>query len=210
VARVLQSAGACLQSVWGFTLYHIDDLPVSPWKAHTYRSYTAFRQRVQDDSSVRPEAKSPRTWQPPPRAASLGWKDATLPTVAELCGADGPPLDDRAPVAWVGGESAALAWLHDYIWVREALALEYVGATNTMTKGKTPIGRDRTSKLSPWLAHGARYCHVLVRFLIAPADPCTTVSAAAARCAVGAARVPRGREVRAAAARQQGDGMAQA
>ena len=85
----------------------------------------------------------------------------------------------------MGGESHGLAWVHDYIWRREALARSYgvprhaalqpyvippapyhthalqpaplshpVGATNTMTKGKSAIGRDATSKISPWLAHG--------------------------------------------------------
>ena len=156
VGRVLESAGARLQPIWGFTLYHIDDLSriKSPWHAKAYRSYTAFRQWVQDESSVRPEAHPPRKWQTQPHGSSPVGIDA-LPTVAELCGTDAPPVDDRAPVEWVGGERAALAWLHDYIWVREALAREYVGATNTMSKGKIAIGRDSTSKLSPWLAHGA-------------------------------------------------------
>lgn len=52
-----------------------------------------------------------------------------------------------------GGETAALVWLHEYFWGRDLLR-QYVGATNTMTPTKCAIGRDSTSKLSPWLAHG--------------------------------------------------------
>lgn len=44
-------------------------------------------------------------------------------------------------------------WLEEYVWGRDLLR-QYVGATNTMTPTKCAIGKDSTSKLSPWLAHG--------------------------------------------------------
>jgi len=156
VRHILRAAGGDLILRWGFTLYHIDDLMVDPWRPNTYRTYSAFRRAVQDESVVRAEAAPPRKWQPaPPPHPILDTAAAWLPEVCELCGVDPPRRDDRAPVEWVGGERAALSWLHCYVWGRETLARHYVGATNTMSKGKIAISRDSTSKLSPWLAHGA-------------------------------------------------------
>ena len=109
VGRILSGTGASLELRWGFTLYHIDDLTFDPWRAHSYRTYSAFRRPVQEESTVRAEVAPPRMWQPPPSGFALG-DDApaldggALPTVAELCGCDAPRADDRAPVYWVGGE----------------------------------------------------------------------------------------------------------
>ena len=158
VEQVCTAAGGTLRLLWGFALYHIDDVRAlfNPHKPHSYRTYSAFRRPVQEQSTVRAECPPPRTWRPPPVPAATEPGAAPLPTDLGLAMGVGaaPPADDRAPVAWVGGESAGLAWVHDYIWRREALARSYVGATNTMTKGKSAIGRDATSKISPWLAHG--------------------------------------------------------
>jgi deoxyribodipyrimidine photo-lyase len=44
--------------------------------------------------------------------------------------------------------------MQDYIWTRNCLGKEYVGATMTTKPGKCAIGFDNTTKLSPWLAHG--------------------------------------------------------
>ena len=119
---------------------------------------------------MRAECPLPRAWRPPPVPAAAEPGAAPLPADLGLTMGVGaaPPTDDRAPVAWVGGESTGLAWVHDYIWRREALARSYVGATNTMTKGKSAIGRDATSKISPWLAHGCvsprRLLHEVERY----------------------------------------------
>ena len=156
VDGVLREAGAKLQLLWGFTLYHIDDLRINPYQPHSYRTYSAFRRPAQEQSAVRAEVPAPRTWRPPPVAAASEPGAEPLPSDlgVEFGAGPTPPLDDRAPVEWVGGERAALAWLQDYVWKRQALALKYVGATNTMTRGRSAITRDATTKLSPWLAHG--------------------------------------------------------
>lgn len=153
VRKVLDANGATLRVVWGFALYHIEDVTFDPHKPHSYRTYSAFRRPVQEQSAVRPECPPPRTWRPPPVPASQ-LPELPVDLGQEMGVGPAPPTDDRAPVEWVGGERAGLAWLHDYIWKRDALYRSYVGATNTMTKGRSAIGRDATSKLSPWLAHG--------------------------------------------------------
>ena len=60
------AAGGTLSLHWGFTLYHIDDLAAlfDPRRAHSYRTYSAFRRPVQEQSSVRAEISPPRKWQP--------------------------------------------------------------------------------------------------------------------------------------------------
>jgi deoxyribodipyrimidine photo-lyase len=122
VARALHAGGGALVLRWGFTLYHLDDVSalVDPRRAHSYRTYSAFRRPVQEQSSVRAESSAPRSWQPSP-SATPGFICSQPPSVAELCGVDAPRADDRAPVRWVGGERAALAWLHDYVWTREGV-----------------------------------------------------------------------------------------
>ena len=66
----------------------------------------------------------------------------------------GGPSSDRGEERWAGGEAAALAHFHEYLW-DDALALRYVGATMTMDKAKSCLRDPKAmTRLSPWLAHG--------------------------------------------------------
>ena len=150
VAEVLKAAGARLELSWGFTLYHRDDLPPRT----SFKTYSSFRRAVQEEpgATVRPEVPPPRSWRPPPAPVHDEPGAGRLPEDLGFGDLAFPPRDDRAPVEFVGGERVALAWVTTY--VSKFLERYYVGATNTMRKGKSAIGRDATTKFSPWLAHG--------------------------------------------------------
>jgi len=145
---------------WTHTLYHIDDLPT------TYReisdTYTAFRKAVESNASVREPLPEPEPELPglPDGAPDPG----SLPDVAELDpdlgpvpGADAdsgsdrgpepPAVDDRAVLAFEGGEPAGRDRLRGYVWERDCLR-EYKETRNGL------IGPDYSSKLSPWLNAG--------------------------------------------------------
>merc|ERR1719191_174214 len=62
--------------------------------------------------------------------------------------------DPRAEFHWKGGETAALARVRMYLFETDALALDYVGSTNTPREGNSCTKKGAMSRLSPWLAHG--------------------------------------------------------
>eukprot|EP01079_Euglenida_sp_SAG-EU17-18_P003235 gene3235-621_t len=117
VQAVVETGGGSMRTLHGFELYHHDDIAkaIRLTDPRSFKTYSAFRRK------------------PPPEVAP---GHDQLPSVQDLCGQDTPCTDSRAPVAWRGGETAALAWLQDYVWGRKALARSYVGATNTMAEGK--------------------------------------------------------------------------
>lgn len=152
-----------LHLFWGFELYHRDDLDFDPARARgPFNSYTSFRRRLEDRSSVRwsqHENPSFRSGQ----GSSATWHraDVSLPTVQEVMGAryrkaddPGEEKDPRAEIRWKGGETAALERVQKYIWDDENLSLDYVGATMTTDPSKSCMRDKAMSKLSPWLAHG--------------------------------------------------------
>ena len=120
----------------------------------SFKTYSSFRRAVQEEpgAAVRPEVPPPRSWRPPPAPVHEEPGAGRLPEDLGFGDLVFPPRDDRAPVEFVGGERVALAWVNTY--VSKFLERYYVGATNTMRKGKSAIGRDATTKFSPWLAHG--------------------------------------------------------
>jgi deoxyribodipyrimidine photo-lyase len=69
-----------------------------------------------------------------------------VPDLDDL-GVDAPPPDDRAVLAFEGGESAGLDRLETYVWERDCLR-EYKETRNGL------LGADYSSKLSPWLNEG--------------------------------------------------------
>ena len=86
----------------------------------------------------------PRSRRPPPAPVHEEPGAGRLPDDLGFSDLVFPPRDDRAPVDFVGGERVALAWVTTY--VSKFLERYYVGATNTMRKGKSAIGRDATTK----------------------------------------------------------------
>lgn len=141
---------------WGFELFHRDDLPFDPVRRGAM-SYTAFRKVVEERCTVRPPL--PPLDLSASRAARWPGHDAqALPKLEDLVGA---PLEDvprtadpRAELQWVGGETAALKRVEDFLFETDALGLTYVGATLTTDPSKSVMRDGAMSKLSPWLAHG--------------------------------------------------------
>ena len=136
--RVEAALDAPLVRHWGHTLYHPDDLPVDV--AAIDDTYTPFRKSVESSASVR--APEPIPTMPERPAVDPG----EVPTAANLGVEVGPP-DDRAALVFEGGETAALDRLDEYLWETDSLR-EYKETRNGL------LGRDYSSKFSPWLNEG--------------------------------------------------------
>ncbi|SEA09262.1 deoxyribodipyrimidine photo-lyase [Haloplanus vescus] len=136
--RVEAAVDASLVRHWGHTLHHPDDLPCAVSELDD--TYTPFRKAVESESTVRAPAAVPTL---PPRPAV---DPGELPTPASL-GVEATPIDDRGVLDFEGGETAALDRLDDYLWETDALR-EYKETRNGL------LGRDYSSKLSPWLNEG--------------------------------------------------------
>ncbi|CAO1939403.1 unnamed protein product, partial [Urochloa humidicola] len=101
-----------LQLIWGATLYHIDDLPFTVNNLPDV--YTQFRKAVESKSSVRNCSTLPPSLGPPP-ASGLdeigGW--GAIPTLESL---GLSVTKSEKGMHFVGGESAALARVHEYFF----------------------------------------------------------------------------------------------
>uniref|UniRef100_A0A3B3ZN71 Cryptochrome DASH n=2 Tax=Periophthalmus magnuspinnatus TaxID=409849 RepID=A0A3B3ZN71_9GOBI len=130
-----------VQTCWGSTLYHRDDLPYN----HISRLpdvYTQFRKAVESQSSVRPVFPTPEKLKPIPP----GLQEGAIPTAEDLKQTE--PIDDpRSAFPCRGGESEALARIKHYFWDTNAVAT-YKETRNGL------IGVDYSTKLAPWLALG--------------------------------------------------------
>jgi len=158
VARAVKRSGGTVETLWGHTLHHIEDIPYKPDLQDFPDGFTPFRNKVEKQCE-------PRPCLPPPAAGSLPLP-ANLPegldfqlsleqlplgegvapkfqAAAEL---ENNRRDDTMPV-WRGGESQALARLKYYLWDSD-LIRTYFDSRNGM------LGGDYSTKLSPWLAAG--------------------------------------------------------
>jgi deoxyribodipyrimidine photo-lyase len=136
----LTTLGIQGQSFWGATLYHPDELPFP--LAQLPDVFTQFRKRVERASTVYPPLPTPQQLPALPTGLSPG----TIPTLADL-GLTPPVPDPRAVLPFTGGEPAALARLHDYLWELDCLR-RYKETRNGL------LGANYSSKFSPWLALG--------------------------------------------------------
>ncbi|BBN00002.1 cryptochrome [Marchantia polymorpha subsp. ruderalis] len=133
-----------LDLVWGGTLYHIDDLPFSPNQLPDV--YTQFRKACETNSRIRPACKMPHQMGPLPDSVEKIGGCGPLPTLADV----GLTPREQSPsgvMHFAGGETAALARLQDYFWVKDKVRA-YKETRNGM------LGADYSTKFSPWLAHG--------------------------------------------------------
>jgi len=122
----------------GHTLYHKEDLPF-PIK-NIPDIFTAFRKKVERESSVRVCFKSPTKITVPDSLET-----SSLPTLNEL---DFTACADTTVAAnFKGGESEGLKRLNYYLWETD-LIKKYKLTRNGL------LGSDYSSKLSPWLAAG--------------------------------------------------------
>jgi deoxyribodipyrimidine photo-lyase len=122
----------------GHTLYHPDDLPTAV--SDIADTYTPFRERVESNATVR----DPLTVPDLPTRPSVD--TGALPT-PETFGVEDPPRDERAVLDFEGGETAGLERVEEYVWETDSLR-RYKQTRNGL------LGRDFSSKLSPWLNEG--------------------------------------------------------
>jgi deoxyribodipyrimidine photo-lyase len=144
----LSQCGAKLVSVWGNTMYHVEDLPfsTSPRSKDFPVSSSAFRTQVEKQCRIRASLPVPAVFRPVPRGLSAG----VMPSLVDLCGRHANQLtepDRRGVMHFCGGETAALQRVQDYIWDKDCLR-NYFSTRNGM------VGPNYSSKLSPWLSAG--------------------------------------------------------
>ncbi|MFC3810474.1 DASH family cryptochrome [Lacihabitans lacunae] len=125
---------------WGNTLIHVRDLP---FQIHFLPDiFTDFRKRIEGQWKVRPLYETPKSLGTMPDI-----KVGPIPTLADL-GFEEFEIDPRDDNQFVGGEQNGFKRLNAYIWESNLIAT-YKETRNGM------IGKDYSSKLSPWLSLGA-------------------------------------------------------
>ncbi len=152
LARALDPLGVRLQSFWGATLHHPDDLPFAV--ANIPELFTDFRKRVESASTVNPAFAEPEHLPALPAELDAG----ELPTLADF-ELEPPVQDARSVLAFKGGEKVGQARLDYYFWQQSHLK-SYKETRNGM------LGADYSSKFSAWLAHGClspRYIYEQVK-----------------------------------------------
>ncbi|MGF1460195.1 MAG: DASH family cryptochrome [Leptolyngbyaceae cyanobacterium] len=141
LADRLEAAGQSVQTYWGATLYHLDDLPFPV--AEVPAVFTQFRKRVEKASSVYEPFAAPKRLPALPSDIQPG----ELPTLDKLGIEEAPGSDERGVLPFKGGETAGLTRLQDYIWDADCLR-KYKQTRNGM------LGANYSSKFSAWLAFG--------------------------------------------------------
>jgi deoxyribodipyrimidine photo-lyase len=161
-----------VQQVWGSTVYELSDLPFESSGQRLLVDmpdvFTPFRNKVEQHCTIKRPVPAPTRNQLSPLLPNVssttgscetvtallrGWMDAPLPTLQQLGYTEEQekvakaPRDERGVMEFCGGERAALARLHDYIWTKNLLK-DYFDTRNGM------LGADYSTKLSPWLAMG--------------------------------------------------------
>ena len=129
-----------LTPFWGGTLDHLDDLPMAI--SDLPDVFTQYRKRIEKQSEIRPTFSTPQGLSPIPQEIEAG----NLPTLEQL-GVETPVSDQRGVLKFIGGESAGIKRLSEYIWEEDCLKV-YKETRNGM------LGANYSSKFSPWLAKG--------------------------------------------------------
>jgi deoxyribodipyrimidine photo-lyase len=124
---------------WTSTLYHVEDLPFSVNKLPDI--FTQFRKNVENQVKIRPILPAPQAFALP-KNLLMG----DLPTLADLCLVGLKPHPQRV-INFVGGETSALARLHEYLWETQSLK-KYKETRDGL------LGSNYSSKFSAWLALG--------------------------------------------------------
>ena len=123
-------------------LFHPDDVPYEDFEKIP-NVFTQFRKKCEKYSSVRPCLPKPLGI-----SQSLTTKhNTTIPTLEEL-GFEKFERDPRTAFPFLGGENQAMLRIQRYFW--ETRKLSYYKHTRNGL-----LGRDYSSKLSPWLANGS-------------------------------------------------------
>ncbi len=136
----LWSIGQELRYNRGKLLYHTADLPFPV--SHTPDTFTQFRKEVERIVPIREPIDAPESLGVLPKGLDPG----EIPTLADL-GYPERPVESRAAIFHLGGETAALARLKHYLWDTDA-AKQYKVTRNGL------LGSDYSTKFSAWLAQG--------------------------------------------------------
>lgn len=149
--KALSRINVKIQSFWGATLFHPDDLPFAI--PQIPELFTQFRKQVEKESTVNPTLPTPKSL---PKLPDL--EIGELPQLTDL-GLETPMFDERAVLQFKGGESQGFARLDKYFWQNNCLK-DYKQTRNGM------LGADYSSKFSAWLALGClspRYIYEQVK-----------------------------------------------
>lgn len=125
----------------GKMLYYTSDLPFPV--THTPDVFTQFRKEVERFVPVREPLPTPAADLTP---ISIAIDYLPMPTLVDL-GHEDFGSNDKGGYEWVGGESQGKRQLKYYLWDTDHIA-NYKETRNGL------LGRDFSSKLSPWLAAG--------------------------------------------------------
>jgi len=127
-----------LRLLWGSTLHHRDDLPMTVEQLPDI--FTGFRKAVEKKSTVRPLLPAPDRICSPKINSGL---EKVRQAMDQF-----PEMDPRTAFPSQGGSSAACSRLEHYFYTTQSLS-KYKFTRNGL------IGKDYSSKFSPWLANGS-------------------------------------------------------
>ncbi|MEM9388991.1 MAG: deoxyribodipyrimidine photo-lyase, partial [Bacteroidota bacterium] len=135
----LQGKGIEVKDHWQSTLFHEDDVP---WPVKQVPDvFTKFRKESEKTVEIRSEFKAPNKIHFQHEVES-----GELPTLKDL-GIEREKRSKKAVLPFKGGESEAWKRLNGYFW-KDDLLKRYKYTRNEL------IGKDYSSKFSPWLALG--------------------------------------------------------
>ena len=152
VADALRPLKVTLDSAWGHSLLHPDDLPFPI--SELPETFSQFRAQVEKRVVAREPLPAPTRLSPLP----AGVPEGPIPSLLEL-GLTPPVPDPRQRMQYPGGESRGLARLSEWVFAADALKT-YKETRNGLLEA------DDSSKFSPWLALGClspRQVHAAVR-----------------------------------------------
>ncbi|MCE2712327.1 MAG: DASH family cryptochrome [Cryomorphaceae bacterium] len=150
VEKALWEQKCVLEEYSTSTLYHAVDLPFGIKDIPDV--FTAFRKRVEKETQVRAAFETPEVIKSP------FISELILPSLNEL-GLTELKVDDRASIAFRGGETAAKLRLEHYFFKTRSIS-KYKETRNGL------LGADYSSKFSPWLAQGCispRWIHQQIK-----------------------------------------------
>lgn len=145
-----------LETIWGSTMYNLEDLPFKDGPHGIPDTFTPFRNKVEKTckiglplpvpnkgdlaiANIEIDGMTKCSWTYMPTLQELGYTDDQVKFSEKV--------DARSVLDFKGGESAALARVQNYLWDKDLLKI-YFDTRNGM------IGGDYSTKFAPWLAHG--------------------------------------------------------
>ncbi|MFK8103896.1 MAG: DASH family cryptochrome [Saprospiraceae bacterium] len=141
LTQSLAASKCSLKSIWGKTLYHLDD---APFKAsETPLTSKAFRTNLTKKASVRDLIATPDNLSNIVELPNWG----KLPTASSF-GFSAEEIQQPVSSPFQGGETAALNRLQYYTFGQELLT------SYRWTRNRS-LGMDYSSKFSPWMALGS-------------------------------------------------------